>query len=629
MPSSSLRDRTQPTTGSRLRDMLLLGRTLGRPEAAADGAETISPADTPMSTSETPRFQPRPFTSQSRAFRGLDANDVTSEDNSTATSTGASTPLDDRARRLVSLFTPPNSQRQSRFFPSASSSSLPNVDATDESRRPASVPLNIPNSASQTPSTPSVPNRTTPQGRDVAVESQASVLARLLIIAATATASSLISNHGLRGNPLSSATGSSVGTPATEATGLGSSERSTAEGVSASAPSSTSSEGGSSEATGTPTGETGTPSSAPRNGASFENFLNELRSGLLATELSNSLQNANSRRAVNFVRIFQLVPYEPRVENGVNMVPVLIVGVRSADENNGDILGHAAGGADQTAERTEENSRPETSDTDAATATPASGNRVTRSMSAASRRSLEVREADMEYSVDRVSDPIGVMDHINRDAASRREAGAASLSGQRSSTAASGEQTAASATGNTATPTSADGTTGTGGLPPPRQSWMVYVFGGTYPENHPVLLHPNILSENTSYEDLLDLETLLGPVKPPVATQEEVDSAGGLFKVGDEGLSTQVRQEVDHTRCLICLNDFEKDDQCRKLERCGHAFHRECVDQWLTTGRNSCPKCRTEGVKKLDTPIRPQARDPTATQAHDPTGFISGGTVRR
>jgi hypothetical protein len=44
-------------------------------------------------------------------------------------------------------------------------------------------------------------------------------------------------------------------------------------------------------------------------------------------------------------------------------------------------------------------------------------------------------------------------------------------------------------------------------------------------------------------------------------------------------------------RCLVCLDDYAPEDACR-LMACKHAFHRECVDRWMATGRNNCPACR-------------------------------------
>ncbi|KAJ3862652.1 hypothetical protein EV359DRAFT_44742 [Lentinula novae-zelandiae] len=44
-------------------------------------------------------------------------------------------------------------------------------------------------------------------------------------------------------------------------------------------------------------------------------------------------------------------------------------------------------------------------------------------------------------------------------------------------------------------------------------------------------------------------------------------------------------------QCLICLEEYDKQDSVRVLE-CKHAFHMDCVDRWLLEGRNSCPACR-------------------------------------
>lgn len=45
-------------------------------------------------------------------------------------------------------------------------------------------------------------------------------------------------------------------------------------------------------------------------------------------------------------------------------------------------------------------------------------------------------------------------------------------------------------------------------------------------------------------------------------------------------------------KCLICLDDYVPEDELRLLS-CKHAFHKACVDQWLTVGKNNCPACRT------------------------------------
>lgn len=153
------------------------------------------------------------------------------------------------------------------------------------------------------------------------------------------------------------------------------------------------------------------------------------------------------------------------------------------------------------------------------------------------------------------------------------------------------------------------------------RSWIIYVLGGSYPENHPILTTPSLFTDSPTYEDMLLLSTLLGPAKPPVASEEDVASAPGLFRINlqDEVLvavaegGTETVVISGDTRCLVCLCDFEVDEEARRLVKCGHLFHRPCIDQvsyttftsqgantyveqWLTTGRNSCPLCRAQGV---------------------------------
>ncbi|CAE5967951.1 unnamed protein product [Arabidopsis arenosa] len=43
--------------------------------------------------------------------------------------------------------------------------------------------------------------------------------------------------------------------------------------------------------------------------------------------------------------------------------------------------------------------------------------------------------------------------------------------------------------------------------------------------------------------------------------------------------------------CSICLQDWEEGEVGRKLERCGHIFHMNCIDEWLLR-QETCPICR-------------------------------------
>jgi len=78
---------------------------------------------------------------------------------------------------------------------------------------------------------------------------------------------------------------------------------------------------------------------------------------------------------------------------------------------------------------------------------------------------------------------------------------------------------------------------------------------------------------------MLLLASILGEVKPPVASREEIDAAGGISKVGEE------IKISEGDRCLVCLSDYEQNEECRTLSGCGHIFHRECIDQVPTSTR--------------------------------------------
>lgn len=55
--------------------------------------------------------------------------------------------------------------------------------------------------------------------------------------------------------------------------------------------------------------------------------------------------------------------------------------------------------------------------------------------------------------------------------------------------------------------------------------------------------------------------------------------------VGDDN---KIKQELE---CVICLSGFEDGEMGRCLPKCGHGFHVECIDMWLSSHSN-CPICR-------------------------------------
>lgn len=121
------------------------------------------------------------------------------------------------------------------------------------------------------------------------------------------------------------------------------------------------------------------------------------------------------------------------------------------------------------------------------------------------------------------------------------------------------------------------------------RSWLIYVVGTNVSPDHPAFTMPSLFTDNPSYEDMQMLSTLLGPVKPPVATEDEVNAAGGLFRL-QESQGILVGRSITRAdgesftiaageRCLICLSDYAASEEVRRLGKCSHLYHRECIDE--------------------------------------------------
>ncbi|KAG8873038.1 hypothetical protein FRB98_009235 [Tulasnella sp. 332] len=147
------------------------------------------------------------------------------------------------------------------------------------------------------------------------------------------------------------------------------------------------------------------------------------------------------------------------------------------------------------------------------------------------------------------------------------------------------------------------------------RNYLIWVIGGYYPETHPILVSPNLLLNHFDQDDFWGLADLLGQVKPPVASKEDIDRAGLQIIKADVLKQYETEGKVTSNttdRCLICLSDYEPEEDLRIMS-CKHVFHQDCVDKWLEIGRNNCPACRTKGVEVADTsPITPPS---TSSQA--------------
>lgn len=177
----------------------------------------------------------------------------------------------------------------------------------------------------------------------------------------------------------------------------------------------------------------------------------------------------------------------------------------------------------------------------------------------------------------------------------------------------SANPTASHPTSPTLSPSSSETTTRSTSTPQDEDSaahtsWVIFVMGNSFEWNHPLLSAPSLMSENPTYEDLLNLQDLIGQVKPQVTTAEELEKHDcQLFEIvstESSSLRTTQYKTLDHTalndRCQICLSDYQCNEIVRKLPNCGHFYHQTCIDTWLTRGKNNCPLCRSKGIQSQD-----------------------------
>ena len=145
-------------------------------------------------------------------------------------------------------------------------------------------------------------------------------------------------------------------------------------------------------------------------------------------------------------------------------------------------------------------------------------------------------------------------------------------------------------------------------------NYVIWVVGGNYPAGHPILTIPHLFTGELNHDDLWALAEAMGQHKPPVATKDDIAKAGLKVIKGSE-IESAVKTGQVHDMCLdrclvrctrgrsavfvssadldelmmqVCLSDYEPEEDCRVMT-CKHAFHVECIDRWLETGRNSCP----------------------------------------
>ncbi|KAG6773849.1 hypothetical protein POTOM_021187 [Populus tomentosa] len=75
------------------------------------------------------------------------------------------------------------------------------------------------------------------------------------------------------------------------------------------------------------------------------------------------------------------------------------------------------------------------------------------------------------------------------------------------------------------------------------------------------------------------------PTVPTVPESSSSSSSSSPFAFSDQS-------------CAICLDDYAHGEFIRVLPRCKHMFHKDCIDNWLSSRTSSCPICRDQIIDK-------------------------------
>ncbi|XP_012568442.1 RING-H2 finger protein ATL2-like [Cicer arietinum] len=76
-----------------------------------------------------------------------------------------------------------------------------------------------------------------------------------------------------------------------------------------------------------------------------------------------------------------------------------------------------------------------------------------------------------------------------------------------------------------------------------------------------------------------------------IETPQPISTKGLDFTVVSTIPTFVSDEKTEELECVICLSCIEEGEIGRKLPKCGHVFHVECIDMWLNSHCN-CPICR-------------------------------------
>ena len=81
-----------------------------------------------------------------------------------------------------------------------------------------------------------------------------------------------------------------------------------------------------------------------------------------------------------------------------------------------------------------------------------------------------------------------------------------------------------------------------------------------------------------------------------ISNNEEILNSLPVFKIDQKFMETSKKEENKNEqfqKCIICMEKYEINDEVKTLP-CFHIFHKDCIDQWLRAGNDTCPICKNK-----------------------------------
>ena len=77
---------------------------------------------------------------------------------------------------------------------------------------------------------------------------------------------------------------------------------------------------------------------------------------------------------------------------------------------------------------------------------------------------------------------------------------------------------------------------------------------------------------------------------------EELINNLPVFKVDEKFMEKSQKEDnknENFEKCVICMEKYKINDDVKTLP-CFHIFHKECIEQWLKAGKDTCPICKNK-----------------------------------